>query len=61
MKTSVIPVDMKQFEKVNNKVNMLEETLVTLDKRFQFFGSNLTEQLQQQEKRASNSWVSYLR
>ena len=61
MKSSVIPVDMKQFEKVNNKVNMLEETLVTLDKRFQFFGSNLTEQLQQQEKRASNSWVSYLR
>jgi len=53
---SVSSVDVKQFKEVNNKVEILEKTLVNLDMRFQFFGTNLTEQLQQQEERASTSW-----
>ena len=45
---------------MNDKVNALDTKLENLDSRFTFFGTNLTGQLQQQEERASKSWVSFL-
>ena len=51
--------EQKKLEEVNNKIDILETKLGNLDSRFQFFGNNLTSQLQRQEERALKSWVSF--
>jgi len=47
------------IEKLNNistRVDTLDNQFSNLDKKFRFFGANLTEQLQRQEERASQGW-----
>ena len=59
LKNQANVVNDTQLEGIKDKVNTLETKLENLDSRFTYFGTNLTGQLQQQEERASKSWVSF--
>ena len=53
-------LNVDKLNKVNTRVDALDNQFTTLDNKFSFFGANLTEQLQRQEERASQSWVTFL-
>ena len=53
-------LNVDKLNKVNTRVDALDNQFTTLDNKFRFFGANLTEQLQRQEERASQSWVTFL-
>jgi hypothetical protein len=50
------PVNGTGFEQLNGRLKSLDTRVVNLDARLTFVGTNLTEQLQRQEERASKSW-----
>ena len=52
-------LNIDKLNKVNTRVDALDNQFTTLDNKFRFFGTNLTEQLQRQEERASQSWVIF--
>ena len=56
----VNPANDTQLNELNDKIGTLDTNLRNLDTRFEFFGTNLTEQLQRQEERSLKSWVSEL-
>ena len=58
MSSSSTLLDIGKLNEVNKRVDTLDNQFTNLDNKFRFFGANLTEQLQRQEERASQSWVS---
>ena len=50
---------MNELNNISDRVDAIDNQFVELDNKFRFFGANLTEQLQQQEERASQGWVIY--
>ena len=50
-------LNIDKLNEVNTRVDTLDNQFTNLDNKFRFFGANLTEQLQRQEERASQSWV----
>ena len=50
-------MNVDNLNNITNRVDTLDNQFSNLDKKFRFFGANLTEQLQRQEERASQGWV----
>ena len=50
-------MNIENLNNITNRVDTLDNQFSNLDKKFRFFGANLTEQLQRQEERASQGWV----
>ena len=53
-------MNIDKLNNISSRVDTLDNKFSNLDKRFRFFGANLTEQLQRQEERASQGWVRFI-